>query len=162
LAEDHERELLAWIHERTSKNNLVTRCDIRQYVTSRYGFSATRGWVNSFSGHYTDERYKAKKSPKELARLEIPRCFLDQTTACIAQFVHDQPTGPVFNLDEVGISVWEDRKTKTVVIPKLMSKQTIHHKINWNVKHVSVIACVSAAGESLIPYIVTSQDPSHV
>jgi hypothetical protein len=43
-----------------------------------------------------------------------------------------------------------------------MSEQTIHHTINRNVKHMSVIACVSAAGESLIPYIVTSQDSSRV
>jgi hypothetical protein len=43
-----------------------------------------------------------------------------------------------------------------------MSEQTIHHKINRNVKHVSAIACVSSAGESLIPYIVTSQDSSCV
>jgi hypothetical protein len=43
-----------------------------------------------------------------------------------------------------------------------MSEQTIHQKINWNVKHVSVIACVSVAGESLIPDVVTSQDSSLV
>jgi hypothetical protein len=75
LAEDHERELLAWIHGQVSKNNPVTWCDIRQYVTSRYGFSATRGWVNSFCGRHTDERCKAKSSPQELTCLEIPRCF---------------------------------------------------------------------------------------
>jgi hypothetical protein len=37
-----------------------------------------------------------------------------------------------------------------------MNEQTIHHKINRNVKHVS------AAGESLIPYIVISHDSSRV
>jgi hypothetical protein len=35
-------------------------------------------------------------------------------------------------------------------------------QINRNVKHVSVIAYVSAVGESLIPYIVTSHDSSCV
>jgi hypothetical protein len=34
----------------------------------------------------------------------------------------------------------------------------IRHKINQNLKHVSVIMCISAAGESLTPYIMTSQD----
>jgi hypothetical protein len=162
LAEDHERELLVWIRKQASGNNPATRCDIQQYVTSHYGFSAMRGWVNSFYGHHTDEICKAKSSPQEFTGLEIPRCFLDQTVVCIAHFVHGRPTELVFNLDEVGISEWEDRKTKTVVIPKSMSEQTIHHKINRNVKNVSVIACVSAAGESLIPYIVTSQDSSRV
>jgi hypothetical protein len=39
-----------------------------------------------------------------------------------------------------------------------MSAQEIHHKINRNLKHVSVIACISTAGESPTPNIVTSQD----
>jgi hypothetical protein len=82
--------------------------------------------------------------------------------ACTAQLVHGRPTELVFNLDEVGISEWEDRKTKTVVIAKSMSEQVNHHKINRNVKHVSVIACISVARESLIPYIVTSRDSSRV
>jgi hypothetical protein len=88
--------------------------------------------------------------------------FLDQTVACITQFVHGRPIELVLNLDEVGISEWEDRKTKTVAIPKSMSEQTIHRNINRNVKHVLIIACISAAGESFIPYIVTSQDSSSV
>jgi hypothetical protein len=65
----------------------------------------------------------------------------------------------VFNLDEVGISDWEDRKTKTVIVPASMHGQMIHHEISRSVKHISVIACISAAGESLTPYIVTSQAP---
>jgi hypothetical protein len=68
----------------------------------------------------------------------------------------------VFNLDEVGISDWEDRKTKTVIVPATMRGHTIHHEISRTVKHISVIACVSAAGESLTPYIITSQAPTSV
>jgi hypothetical protein len=68
----------------------------------------------------------------------------------------------VFNLDEVGISNWENRKAKTVIVPATMHGQTIHHEISRAVKHISVIACVSAAGESLTPYIVTSQTSTPV
>jgi hypothetical protein len=57
----------------------------------------------------------------------------------------------------VGISEWEDRTSKDVIVPKSASAQKIHHKINRNIKHMSVIAYISAAGESLAPYIVTSQ-----
>jgi hypothetical protein len=64
----------------------------------------------------------------------------------------------MFNLDEVGISDWEDRKTKTktVIVPATMRGQTIYHEISRTVKHISVISCVSAARESLTPYIITS------
>jgi hypothetical protein len=43
-----------------------------------------------------------------------------------------------------------------------MRGQTIHREISRTVKHISVIACVSAAGASLTPYIVTSQAPTLV
>jgi hypothetical protein len=70
----------------------------------------------------------------------------------------------VFNRDEVGISDWEDRKTKTkiVIVPAMMPGQTIHHEISRTVKHISVIACISAAEESLTLYIITSQAPTSV
>jgi RecJ-like exonuclease len=43
-----------------------------------------------------------------------------------------------------------------------MSDQMMHHKVNRNLKHVPVIPCVSAEGESFIPYIVTSQESEYV
>jgi hypothetical protein len=64
----------------------------------------------------------------------------------------------VLNLDEVRISDWEDRKTKKVITIAAMFGQTIHHGVSRNVKHISVIACASAAGASLLPYIVRSQN----
>jgi hypothetical protein len=86
---------------------------------------------------------------------------LDQALACISQFVQGRPTGLFFNLNQVGISEWEDRKRKKVIVPKSMGEQTVHHKVNRNLKHVSVITCISAVGETLVPYIVTSQDSLH-
>jgi hypothetical protein len=35
----------------------------------------------------------------------------------------------VFNLDEVGISEWEDRKDRNAIVPKTMDEQTIHHRV---------------------------------
>jgi hypothetical protein len=61
-----------------------------------------------------------------------------------------------FNFDKVGLSDWEDRKTKTVIVPATMRGQAIYHEISRTVKHISVIACVSAAEQSLTPYIITS------
>jgi hypothetical protein len=49
-----------------------------------------------------------------------------------------------------------------VIVPKSMSDQAIHHKINGTVKYISFSVCVSAAGETLIPYLVTSQDSMHL
>jgi hypothetical protein len=118
----------------------------------------SRGWVNSFVGRHLDRLCKAKSASQEAQRLEVPCCFLDEVVRCLTQFVQGCVAELVFNLDEVGISEWEDRTTKKVIIPVSARDRTIHHKINRALKHVSVIACVSAARESLMPYIVTSQD----
>jgi hypothetical protein len=63
----------------------------------------------------------------------------------------------VFNLDEVGISEWEDRAPRKVIVPVSMTDQTIHHSVHRNFKHISVICCASGAGESLTPFVVFSQ-----
>jgi hypothetical protein len=68
----------------------------------------------------------------------------------------------VFNLDEVGISDWEDRKTKRVIALPAMFGQTIHHGVSRNVNYISVIACLCAAITSLLHYMVTSQNSSTV
>jgi hypothetical protein len=109
------------------------------------------------SRHF-DELCKTQSAPQEVQRLEVPRRFLDETVRCLNKFVNGLPIELIFNLDEVGISEWENRISKNVNIPKSMIARKIHHKSNRNLKHVSVIACISAAGESLIPYVVTSQD----
>jgi hypothetical protein len=59
----------------------------------------------------------------------------------------------------VDVSEWENLTAKSVIASKSMSAEKIHHKINRNLKQVSVIACIAAAGESQTPYRVTFQDP---
>jgi hypothetical protein len=63
----------------------------------------------------------------------------------------------VFNLEEVGISEWEDRAPQKVIVPVSTTDQMIHHGVRPNLKHISVICRVSAAGESLTPFVVSSQ-----
>jgi hypothetical protein len=62
----------------------------------------------------------------------------------------------VFNLDEVGISDWDDRETRKAAVPMTMDGQKINHAISRNVTDTSAIVRMSAAGKVLMPYIVTS------
>jgi hypothetical protein len=62
-----------------------------------------------------------------------------------------------FNLDDVGMSEWEDRNEKKVIVPMTMDGQMIRHGASRSVKHISVTAYILAGGESLMPFIVTSQ-----
>jgi hypothetical protein len=153
-----EHELLVWIEDNAAKNTAVTGADLRARIVNHYHLPVTRGWVNSFIGRHLDRLCKVKSTPQESSRLEVPRCFLDQTIQCLTELVQGCRVELVFNLDEVGISDWEDRQSKKVIVPVSARERAIHHKINRRLKHVSIIACISAAGESLMPYVVTSQD----
>jgi hypothetical protein len=106
-----------------------------------------------------DDLCRIKSVTQEAQRLGFHRCFLDETVRGITQFVHSLPSDLVFDLGEVGISEWEDRTSKNVIVPKAMSSQTLQQKGNRNLKHVSIIAELCAASKSLIPYLVISQDP---
>jgi hypothetical protein len=112
MDEDREREILAWISQHAAKSTSITRRDLRKHMTTKYDLPTTRGWVNSFIGRHIDEICQMNSSPQEAERLEVPRCFLDQTLLCISEFVQGRPAELVFNLAEVGISEQEDRKTK--------------------------------------------------
>jgi hypothetical protein len=86
--------------------------------------------------------------------------FLERTEWDLKEHIQRRVAELVFNLDEVGISDWEDCKTKTVIVPAIMRGQTIHHEISRTVKYISVIACISPAGESIALDIITSQAPT--
>jgi hypothetical protein len=114
-------------------------------------------WVNSFVLRYREVLRKVKSTPQEHARLEVSREFLDETTRCLRDHVHGMRAELVFNLDQVGMSEWEDRKVKKVIVLMTMDGQTMHHGASRSVKHISVIACITAGGESLTPFLVISQ-----
>jgi hypothetical protein len=88
----------------------------------------------------------------------MPGIFLDETIYCRREYVQGIKKELVFNLDEVGLSEWEDRKDKEVFVPMTIAGQTIHHRTSRNVKHILIVTCITAGGESLTPCIVTLQD----
>jgi hypothetical protein len=78
---------------------------------------------------------KKGRAPKYRERFEIIIQDLHEyVQGCIAELV--------FNLDEIGISDWEDRETKKVITLAAMLRLTRHHAVSRNVKHISAICCM--------------------
>jgi hypothetical protein len=149
---------LTWIEAEAEKSRPVTRTELRHYCEAKYAQFVSKGWVDSFILRHAADLTERKSTPQEEARLEVPHVFLEETIRCLRDRAQGMKAELVFNLDEVGISEWEDRKEKKVIVPKTMDGQTIHHRVSRNVKHISIITCISAGGESLTPYIVMLQD----
>jgi hypothetical protein len=132
------------------------------YCTSQVNITSTRGLVNSFLLRHSDEVIQTTIGAQEWQRSQVPGVFLDRITRVLYECVQGCAAELVFILDEVDIPDWEDRKTKKVIPLAAMVGQTIHHGASRDVKHISVIACLSTARESLLQYTVTSQNSSTV
>jgi hypothetical protein len=118
----------------------------------------SRGWVESFITRQNGELTEKKSSPQEEPRLQVPQVFLEETIRTMHETLQGCPLDLVFNLDEVGMSGWEDRKPRKVVIRITVGAHNIHYRISRNLKHISIVTCISAGGAWLAPYVVTSQD----
>jgi hypothetical protein len=99
---------------------------------------------------------------QEEQRLQVLRAFIERTVRNLNKQVQGCVVELVSNLNEIGISDWKDRIMRNVVVQATIDDQTIHHAVSRNEKHISVIARMSAAAESLMPYIVISQNSSPV
>jgi hypothetical protein len=162
LDADREQQILDWIQQKAEQSTPVEKTEIKDYCTTQLKVPITRDWGNSFVLRHSDQIFKTKSTPQEHQRLQVPRMFLERTVQDLKEHIQRCVAELVFNLDEVGISDWEDRTTERVIVRATMRGETIHHEISRIVKHISVIACLSAAGESLTPYIITSQAPTSV
>jgi hypothetical protein len=158
LCRKTQGQILAWIQHQAEKSQPSTRTDIVHYCSGKFGKVVTRRWVDSFLIRHKDDAVEAISKPQEDAHLQIPREFLPGPISGMEEAVQGCIRDLVFNLDEVGVSEWEDCKSKKVVVPPAMSSQTIHHRANRNLKYIMVITCISVSGELVIPYIITSQE----
>jgi hypothetical protein len=61
----------------------------------------------------------------------------------------------IFNLDELGSADWEDGKGKKLITPAGVHKEDVHHTVSRRQRHITLLACVSAAGDTLTPMPMT-------
>jgi hypothetical protein len=153
----HEQQILDWIQQKAEQSTPVGEREIKNYCITQLKVPISRGWVNSFVRRHSGKIFKMKITAQERQRLQVPRMFLERTDQDLKEHVQGCMAELVFNLDEVGILDLADRKMKTGIVRATMRGPTIHHEMSRTVKRISVIASISASGESLIPYIITLQ-----
>jgi hypothetical protein len=112
LAVDAESNanILAWIQKQAEKNAKVRGTEIKNAYRDVWKFAASRGCVDSFISRHSAKLTEKKSSPQEKPRWQVPRIFLEETICSTHETLQRCPADSVFNLDEVGISDWENRK----------------------------------------------------
>jgi hypothetical protein len=106
--------------------------------------------VHSFVLRHSDEVVQTKSGAQEGQRSQVPGVILERIIQDLHEYVQDCVAERMCNLDEAGIWAWEEGKTKKVIALAAMLGQMIHHGVSRNVKHLLVVACLSAAAESLL------------
>jgi hypothetical protein len=87
--------------------------------------------------------------------LQVPRVFLEAVIEGIRSDGHNACAELVFNLDEIGISEWEDRVERKAIDPWVMKGQPIFHGIHRELKHISVVIYISAGIDHLATFLVS-------
>jgi hypothetical protein len=122
LAADAEQQLVDWITAKAANNVAVNRSELLHYCNKRFGKSITRGWVDSFLRRHAEQLFETKSVPQENPRFAVPRVFLQAELDGFRDHVHRACAELVFNLDEIGISEWEDCCTRRVIALSAMKE----------------------------------------
>jgi hypothetical protein len=105
---------------------------------------------------HADIVYKKALAPQENPRLQVPKQFLDDYVKIIKEYVPLVPTELIFNINECGFSDWEERRPKPVLIPAEFEGSVLHYPVNRAIIHQSLICCITTAGNTYCPLLVST------
>jgi hypothetical protein len=134
----------------------MTQKQTLAFIAKQYSCSLTKGWLHAFIRRHLNEVQICRSLPQEDTRLTVPREHLEAHIGNMKNIVEGKFSELVFNLDEVGSSDWEDRKPRKVIAPRSVSPHDVFHPVSRKYRHLTLLACVSAAGTSLTPMVLTS------
>jgi hypothetical protein len=152
-----EESIIRYIVSEAENNNYLTKGQLLSYVHMTVDPALSRGWLYSFFARRANELGFAVAVPRDKLRQEISRGFLDHYIDIILEHVNNTPADFVFNLDEVGVSDFEDASSKKVVVPRFLEGETLHLPVDRSLRHLSLEACVCAGGDRLMPFVVATE-----
>jgi hypothetical protein len=87
----------------------------------------------------------------------VPQPFLEVATEGFRDDVRNSYAELVFNVDEIGVNEWEDCIERQIIVSSTMRGQMIYHGLHCNLKHISVVVCISTSEEHMTLFFVCSQ-----
>lgn len=105
------------------------------------------------------ERWSVLKlKPIEHDRAQVDDREILEYKARLKKALDGQPAQFVFNCDESGFDSWADcRRTVSCLVPPDVRACDVHYPVKRNEKRITLLGCISAAGDSLMPLCITSQ-----
>jgi hypothetical protein len=156
LAEDAEATLVSIILEAYQDKEAMDRKQLLNLVRERFNPTATKGWINTFIAWHLDASQTCRSLPQEDVRLMVPRVQLEERINILKSHLTGKCAELVFNLDELGSADWEDRTIRKVIAAVSVAKKDVFHPVSRRQCHMTILVCVSAAGDALTPLLITA------
>jgi hypothetical protein len=156
LTIEQEQIVCAFIRDGSDTGNYVTQRQLLNYIEENFQKTLTYGWVESFLSRHAEEVKSADVSPRELPRLQTPRRYLQGFIDLLRMYVPLVPSELIFNLDETGLSDWEERKRKRVLVRADRADYELHYPVDRAIRHQTLLCCISASGDAYCPLVLSA------
>jgi hypothetical protein len=133
----------------------VTQREILNFVEEHFQKTVTYVQLASLLERWEGIVIRTTVVRQEQLRLRIPREYLNDYTSLIKEYMSLVPAELIFNLDETGLSDWEEQKMKPVIILSHASSSPLHYPIDRAIRHHTLLYCVSASGDAHSPFLIT-------
>jgi hypothetical protein len=156
LTPEVESSLVAMLRDAFHEYKAIALKEFLRTVQSRHNSALTKGRVRAFIGPHLDELKVDRSLPQEDLQMAMPRVYREEYIDLLKIHLTGKDAELVFNLDEVGSGDWEDWKTKKVIEPAEVRREDVYHSVPGHHRQATLLVCVSALGDSLIPRITTA------
>lgn len=145
---ENEKIIIAKIISKRDSYDFMTITQIIKFVEENFKKSITKGWVNSFIYRHKDEL--------DESRLKVPRRYLKDFLDIVKVLITISPAELIYNIDETGLSDWEEKKPKIVVIPKELEYEKLNYPTNRGNRHVTLVFTILAGDDAYFPMAIAS------
>lgn len=158
LTEDQENMIIEEIVSKRTTFDFLTPNQILSFTEENTGKTITRGWLNSFIFRHSDVIANTYLNPQDSLRLTVPRKYLTEYLDLVEKVIIIAPAALIYNIDETGLSDWEDKKSKSVIVPRELLNTDLQYPIDRTNKHVTLVVTISADGDAYFPLAISSNE----
>jgi hypothetical protein len=72
------------------------------------------------------------------------------------RFMLGFPAELVFNIDESGLSDWEEGKRKDVIVSTELELGDLHYGLDCAIRHQTLVCLISASGDVDCPFVISN------
>jgi hypothetical protein len=146
IVSPHQEEAMrSMIRNGARTGNYVTQREVLIFVETEFPKRVASGWLDSFLPGYIDEIRRAVVPPHELSKWQIMRSYLDRYSTLIKSWVPLVSVELFSDLLETGMSDWEERKPKLVLIPTTVENADLQYPVDRGIRHQMLLCFVSVS-----------------